>query len=148
MNTSPDHKPIYSIGTVARMLEVSVHTLRLYEREGLVLTDRPSGNHRLYSAEDVERLRCIRIAITEEKLSIEGIKRIHSIIPCWDIVRCSQADRDQCPAYRSHEKGCWAHKHKGTMCEKAECRSCPVYQLSGDCGKIKKQVIKATLHEA
>ncbi len=98
MNTSPDYNPIYSIGTVARMLEVSVHTLRLYEREGLVLTDRLSGNHRLYSAEDVERLRCIRIAITEEKLSIEGIKRIHSLIPCWDIVGCSQADRDQCPA--------------------------------------------------
>jgi MerR family transcriptional regulator/heat shock protein HspR len=141
---SSRQESIYSIGTVARMLGVSVHTLRLYEREGLILTEKSDGNQRRYSEEDLERLRCIRTAITEEKLSIEGIKRIHSLIPCWEIVGCSQEDREQCPAYRGHEKGCWAYRHRGTICEKAECKRCSVYQLSGDCGSIKEQLIKVT----
>lgn len=31
--TPPDDTPLYSIGTAARMLGISVHTLRMYDRE-------------------------------------------------------------------------------------------------------------------
>jgi MerR family transcriptional regulator/heat shock protein HspR len=141
-------KQSYSIGTVARMLGVSVQTLRLYEREGLILTGKTPGKQRRYDEEDVERLRCIRKAITEEKLSIEGIKRIHALIPCWEIVGCSPEDRDRCPAYWGHEKGCWAYRHRGTICEKAVCKECPVYQISGDCESIKRELVRATLGNA
>lgn len=134
------HTPLYSIGTVARLLGVSVQTLRLYEREGLILVEKSDGNQRRYSESDLERLRCIRTAIAEQKLSIEGIKRIHALIPCWEIVGCSTEDRQKCPAYRGHEKGCWAYRHRGTMCAKAACKQCPVYQISGDCGSIKEQL--------
>ena len=56
--------PIYSIGTVARMLGISVFTLRMYEREGLLIAHKADSNQRRYSASDVERLQCIRRAIT------------------------------------------------------------------------------------
>ena len=46
---------MYSIGTVARMLGISVFTLRKYEREGLIVSFKKKSGHRLYSASDVER---------------------------------------------------------------------------------------------
>ena len=76
--------PLFSIGTVARMLGISVFTLRMYEREGLVVSHKAASSHRLYSHSDVERLKCIRHAINDEKISIAGIRKIYSMIPCWD----------------------------------------------------------------
>lgn len=102
-----NHTPLYSIVTVSRMLGVSVHTLRIYEREGLIIPHKTDGNHRLYSQADVDRLNCIRRAILEEKISIAGIRRIQALIPCWDIKQCSDGDRRNCKAFRSHERGCW-----------------------------------------
>ena len=51
-----NEEPLYPIGTAARMLNVSVHTLRLYEREGLILPHRKDTGHRLYSNADIERV--------------------------------------------------------------------------------------------
>src|SRR6266508_1163886 len=49
-----------SIGDVARRTGLSVHALRFYEREGLLLSQhvsRGTGGHRRYSPEDVNWLR-------------------------------------------------------------------------------------------
>ncbi|MFH0990010.1 MAG: MerR family transcriptional regulator [bacterium] len=132
--------PFYSIGTVARMLGVSVHTLRMYEREGLMLPYKKESSHRLYSDMDVERLRCIRHAINEEKISIAGIRRIYALIPCWQVVKCSDSHRSKCPAYSEHTKPCWTYDHIQNPCTKLDCRLCDVYKLSSDCGKIKEMI--------
>ena len=54
---------LFTIGELARAAEVPTSTVRYYEREGIV---RPAGrsasNYRLYSTEDVDRLRFIRAA--------------------------------------------------------------------------------------
>ncbi|MCX8056055.1 MAG: MerR family transcriptional regulator, partial [Ignavibacteria bacterium] len=81
-------KPKYKISEAAKILGISVHTLRMYEREGLILPFKKTTNQRLYSEKDIERLKCIRNSINEKKISIEGIKRIFSLIPCWAIVNC------------------------------------------------------------
>ena len=75
--------PVYTIGTAAKMLSVSVQTLRLYEHEGLILPFKTPGNQRMYSPEDIERLRCIRKMINEEKISIDG--RGHLIINAFGL---------------------------------------------------------------
>jgi len=53
------------IGEVARETGLSVHALRFYEREGLMLTQhiaRATGGHRRYSQQDVYWLRiCIKL---------------------------------------------------------------------------------------
>ncbi|MBM4168096.1 MAG: MerR family transcriptional regulator [Ignavibacteria bacterium] len=139
---SANTKPTYSIGTVSRMLGVSVHTLRMYEREGLIIPHKSDGNHRLYSPADVDRLNCIRRAILEEKISIAGIRRIQALIPCWDIKQCSEEDRSHCKAFRSHERGCWTYKHKKNMCAELDCRTCDVYESAIDCGNIKQRIIE------
>ena len=51
---------VYSIGAVARMLEIPVATIRNWEeRYATILPERSPGGHRLYSRDDVERLRFI-----------------------------------------------------------------------------------------
>ncbi len=145
METGLDHKkPLFSIGTVARMLNVAVQTLRMYEREGLIVSSKSPGNQRLYSEADVERLRCIRRAITEEKIGIEGIRRVHALIPCWDIIKCSAQDRRNCPAFHAHQGGCWTYRHTNDVCASRDCRVCPVYELAVDCGNIKETIIIAS----
>jgi DNA-binding transcriptional MerR regulator len=53
------------IGDVARRTGLSVHALRFYEREGLMLSQqvaRGTGGHRRYTAQDVNWLRiCIKL---------------------------------------------------------------------------------------
>jgi len=75
--------PLYTMRAVAKMLGVSTPTLRIYERRGLLLTQMRKAHQRVYSQSDVERLKCIRMAINWNKISIEGIRRIQSMVPCW-----------------------------------------------------------------
>ena len=139
IDSTPNHDiPVYSIGTVARMLGISVHTLRMYEQRGLIVSYQDSHRRHLYSGNDVERLQCIRTAITVEKISIEGIRRIMSLIPCWGIVRCAPADRESCPAYTGHSVPCWALKEKGNCAR--SCRECEVYREFGNCRNIKEKL--------
>jgi MerR family transcriptional regulator/heat shock protein HspR len=136
-NKSEDDRPIFDIGTVAQMLGVSVQTLRLYERHGLILVRKSSGNQRRYSEVDIERLRSIRETITRSKISIEGIRKIQSLIPCWEFIRCPADQKLACPAYAEHTAGCWTYRHRENVCARADCRGCSVYQRSSDCGEIK-----------
>jgi DNA-binding transcriptional MerR regulator len=57
-------KPVYSIGAVARMLEIPTSTLRAWEeRYALIKPLRSSGSQRLYSRAQVERLRYLKSQI-------------------------------------------------------------------------------------
>ncbi len=140
MRTEIKGPRIYSIGEVAKQLGVSVQILRLYEERGLVIIQKSAGNQRVYTQDDIERIRCIRMAINDQKISMEGIRRIHSLMPCWEIVNCPPEKRSDCPAYGSHDAGCWTYEQKNTDCAARDCRACNVYQLSSDCGNIKKMI--------
>jgi MerR family transcriptional regulator/heat shock protein HspR len=134
--------PQHPIGTVAKKLGISVETIRLYERRGLILATKTEGNQRLFSQSDIERLQCIRGAINEHKISIEGIRRIQSFVPCWEHIGCTKVQQANCPAFHRPDAGCWTYKHKQNSCADRECRNCTVYQLSGDCDKIKSLIYK------
>ena len=134
------HEPLFPISTAAKLLSVSVQTLRLYEKEGLILPFKKSSKHRLYSKADIERIECIRRAITEKKMSINGIRTMYSLIPCWDIVNCSEEDKNNCQAYEGHSQPCWSYSHPGTVCETISCRECDVYKNFVDCEKIKDSI--------
>jgi len=136
----PHSTPLFTIGTVARLLGVSVHTLRMYERKGLVLPMHAESGHRLYSQHDLDRLKCIRSAINVDKISIEGIRRVFTLIPCWAIVNCPAGDRDACPAYTGHCGPCWTAGEKGNFCRERQCRECEVYVKFAECGSVKDKV--------
>ena len=51
---------VFAISVAAEMSSMQIQNLRVYERRGLVAPDRTSGGTRLYSEDDVDRLRRIR----------------------------------------------------------------------------------------
>jgi MerR family transcriptional regulator/heat shock protein HspR len=136
--------PKYKISEAAKLLGISVHTLRMYEREGLIIPYKKSTNQRLYSDDDIERLKCIRNAINEEKISIEGIKRIFSLVPCWAIVNCSLQDFESCEALKSSNQPCWTFKHRNNFCTNKDCRECAVYNIFNNCDSIKSKLVELT----
>ena len=66
----------YMISAVAEMFEIHPQTLRLYEREGLLLPSRSEGNTRLYTDEDIERLEVILKLTRELGVNLAGVEII------------------------------------------------------------------------
>ena len=65
---------VYIISVAARMLEMHPQTLRKYERLGLVRPSRTVGMLRLYSEEDIVRLRLIKHLVGEMGLNLAGVE--------------------------------------------------------------------------
>jgi MerR family transcriptional regulator/heat shock protein HspR len=66
----------YMISAVAEMYNIHPQTLRLYEREGLLVPSRTNGNTRLYGDEDLERLETILNLTRELGVNLAGIEII------------------------------------------------------------------------
>ena len=65
---------IYVISVAARLLKMHPQTLRKYERAGLVRPSRTVGMLRLYSEEDIVRLRLIKHLVGEMGLNLAGVE--------------------------------------------------------------------------
>jgi MerR family transcriptional regulator/heat shock protein HspR len=72
-------KPLFMISVVAEMLDIHPQTLRLYEREGLVVPKRTEGNTRLYSQEDIDNLRRVLRLTRELGVNLAGVEVILSM---------------------------------------------------------------------
>ena len=69
------NRPLYMIGVAAELAGVHPQTLRAYEQKGLVTPQRTSGNTRMYSQADIERLNLIN-ELTGEGINLAGVIRI------------------------------------------------------------------------
>ena len=137
-----ENEPVLTIGMAARELRVAVQTLRMYEGAGLILPARSSSGRRLYSMKDMEKLRCIRNLITEEGLNIKGIRKMLSMIPCWQYKGGIDEDCLDCQAYREAIGPCWNVRNVGRKCRQVDCRSCGAYQVYLSCKNIKHILLK------
>ena len=135
-----EDKPIYPIRTAAKLLDISVHTLRMYEREGLIVPFKRESNQRLYSKGDIVRIECIRNEINTSKISINGIKTIYAMLPCWDIVKCSEKERSKCSSYNNYDSPCWTYDHSNNVCGTKNCRDCKVYSEYSKCSNVKELI--------
>ena len=63
----------YMISAVAEMYNIHPQTLRLYEREGLLIPSRSDGNTRLYTQDDLEQLETILNLTREMGVNLAGI---------------------------------------------------------------------------
>jgi MerR family transcriptional regulator/heat shock protein HspR len=70
---------LYFISVAARMLGMHPQTLRKYERLGLVQPTRTIGSMRLYSREELERLRIIKRLVDDGGINLAGVQRLLSI---------------------------------------------------------------------
>ncbi len=136
-NALNPHEPVFTIGTIAKMLNVAVQTIRLYEHEGLILPAKTESGRRMFSLHDLERLKCIRKLLTEDGLNITGIKKLMSLIPCWEFKGGLDDDCRNCPAYYETVGPCWSLTKVGEKCIGQDCRSCQVYQMNVSCEKMK-----------
>ncbi|MDP9367755.1 MAG: MerR family transcriptional regulator [Chloroflexota bacterium] len=67
-------EPLFVISVAARLVEMHPQTLRKYEREGLIAPSRTTGNLRLYSDRDIERLRQVKYLVEERGLNLAGVQ--------------------------------------------------------------------------
>jgi MerR family transcriptional regulator/heat shock protein HspR len=69
-----NNEPRYVISVAARMVGVQVHTLRYYERVGIIEPSRSQGNIRLYSERDVALLRHMKNLIDDLGVNLAGVE--------------------------------------------------------------------------
>ena len=70
---------LYFISMAARLLDMHPLTLRKYERLGLVRPSRTIGSMRLYSEDQLERLRLIKYLVDEAGVNLAGVQRLLTI---------------------------------------------------------------------
>jgi len=75
MKDTDRNRPLYMIGVAAQLAGMHPQTLRSYEQKGLVTPQRTSGNTRMYSQADIERLELIN-ELTDEGINLAGVIRI------------------------------------------------------------------------
>ena len=82
MSPLPDVKlgsdePLYNIGVVARMTDLTMSTLRAWERRyNFPASERTSGGHRLYSERDVLQLKWVKERIEEGMQTAQAINAL------------------------------------------------------------------------
>ncbi len=76
MNLNSDEEPRYVISIAARMLGVQTHTLRYYEKIGIIEPPRSRGNIRLYSDRDIAYIRRAKTLMDELGINLAGAEVI------------------------------------------------------------------------
>ncbi|MFI5177701.1 MAG: MerR family transcriptional regulator [Vicinamibacterales bacterium] len=69
----------YLISIAAEMLDMHPQTLRKYERLGLVRPARTVGSMRVYTREELDRLRQIKALVDGAGINLAGVQRLLSI---------------------------------------------------------------------
>lgn len=67
---------VFMISVAAELADMHPQTLRMYEARGLIQPQRSPKNTRLYSQEDVERLRRIQEMTAEQGLNLAGVETV------------------------------------------------------------------------
>jgi MerR family transcriptional regulator/heat shock protein HspR len=78
---------LFFISMAARMLGMHPQTLRKYERLGLVQPSRTIGSMRLYSRDELARLRVIKHLVGKGGVNLAGVQRLLSIAEVVERIR-------------------------------------------------------------
>jgi len=71
-----NNEPRYVISIAARILGIQSHTLRYYERIGVIEPSRSQGNIRLYSERDIAQLRRVKTLMDDLGVNLAGVEVI------------------------------------------------------------------------
>jgi MerR family transcriptional regulator/heat shock protein HspR len=69
----------FFISVAARMLGMHPQTLRKYERLGLIQPSRTIGSMRVYSRDELDRLKAIKRLVGDGGINLAGVQRLLSI---------------------------------------------------------------------
>jgi MerR family transcriptional regulator/heat shock protein HspR len=70
---------VYMISVAAELAGMHPQTLRIYESRGLIQPQRSPKNTRLYSQEDVDRLRRIQELTSEMGMNLAGVEKVFEL---------------------------------------------------------------------
>ena len=77
---APDrNQGVYMISVAAELAGMHPQTLRIYEARGLITPKRSAGKTRLYSQEDVDRLRRIQELTSEMGMNLAGVEKVFEL---------------------------------------------------------------------
>ena len=71
-----DAEPKYVISVAAKMVGLQTHTLRYYERIGIIEPSRSQGNIRIYSERDIVQLRRVKTLMDDLGVNLAGVEVI------------------------------------------------------------------------
>jgi MerR family transcriptional regulator/heat shock protein HspR len=91
---------LYFISMAARLLDMHPQTLRKYERLGLVRPTRTVGSMRVYTTDELERLRLIKRLVEEAGVNLAGVQRLLSIAEAVQRLRPLMRDESARPDAR------------------------------------------------
>jgi MerR family transcriptional regulator/heat shock protein HspR len=88
-------RPVYVISIAASLTGCHPRTLRIYEEEGLVDPVRTETNIRLYSDDDVRRVRAIRYLTQVRGVNLAGVKLLFQLRDVSDLLTEIAASLDE-----------------------------------------------------
>jgi MerR family transcriptional regulator, heat shock protein HspR len=90
-------REMYLISMAAELLDMHPQTLRKYERLGLVRPLRSLGSMRVYTTDELERLRLIKVLVDEGGVNLAGVQRLLSAADIAQRLRPLLAEVDHVP---------------------------------------------------
>lgn len=87
MGSTDTEQELFFISMAAEMLGMHPQTLRKYERLGLIQPSRTIGSMRLYSREELERLRLIKHLVDDVGVNLAGVQRLLEIAEAVQRIR-------------------------------------------------------------
>ena len=94
----------YLISMAAELLDMHPQTLRKYERLGLVRPVRTGGSMRVYTRDELDRLRLIKTLVDEGGINLAGVQRLLSIAEVAQRLRPLIQDRRRANAADLHRQ--------------------------------------------
>ncbi len=130
MPIQDDDQPLFNIGVVAQLLQVHPETLRIWERNHLIEPKR-KNRQRLYSNNDLKRLKFIHNLINKIGLNLAGVQQVIIMYSCWKGKKCPASHINKQGQAINRNKPCW--RELGSFClmvqDQADlCGTCKYFQ--------------------
>jgi MerR family transcriptional regulator, heat shock protein HspR len=119
------------IGDVARRVDLSVQTIRLYEAEGLLISFKSSKGTRWYSEGNIRWIQEIQDLLAEG-VNFAGIRRLLAQLPCWEMKPCNQEQKEKCSMRTEGRLPCWITPSKLCLEQLKECFHCATYNQAAE----------------
>lgn len=99
------HRPVYVISIAAGLAGCHPRTLRIYEEEGLLEPVRTETNIRLYSDDDLQRVRVIRYLTQVRGVNLAGVKLLLHMRDATDLMEDLMRELAELAAEDDDESG-------------------------------------------
>jgi MerR family transcriptional regulator/heat shock protein HspR len=97
-------RDLYLISTAAELVDMHPQTLRKYERLGLVRPPRTVGSMRVYTQDELDRLRLIKAFVDGCGINLAGVQRLLSIAEVAERLRPLVANGPRASRRDLHER--------------------------------------------